>query len=423
MQSAVDKLKKVQGSPSFQKQIEEMERLTSSNAFNNQMRLAGTATEAATRAWTGFDSARMVFEEMSSHQSLVDNAFLGLSAVETVGVGALAAREYMKGIDTLSDYIGKNASMMDSLASTALKGLDLDNSIMKAAKGIAEQFKTPSLAETVIGKSIFTDSCLQDMKQNAMGIGGLEISTIHENAMGVGGLEISTIHDSLTGLIGNQEAMLSAIEGVVGDRWNDIGNLESAAITAAKIAQELSRKVIVKPQVEEENKASGDNNNSGDLDLTFEPLAMTGTATTITPEKIGDSGRKKAFCLLIFIFIVQSIWDDIIVPQINDRVITPMIEKYMEKGDDQSERELNNNIKKLPMLEGVTIVSDFRFISGPDVRLHEGATTKSKVLHTLKHGQAITVLEKRKKWLNVSCSLGNDSVEGWLPSTYTRRFV
>ena len=69
-------------------------------------------------------------------------------------------------------------------------------------------------------------------------------------------------------------------------------------------------------------------------------------------------------------------------------------------------------------------ISNFRFITGDNVRLREDSSTKSAVLDELVLGQVVEVHSKKKNWIEVSYQYEDGTyMSGWVFTRYTARFV
>jgi hypothetical protein len=127
------------------------------------------------------------------------------------------------------------------------------------------------------------------------------------------------------------------------------------------------------------------------------------------------------FQLVIFFTFLQ-----IFLPQVNSisaNLLTPVVTSYLD-GSRNSNREKINDIKKLPSKIDSLDTHQLRFITGNNVRLRVDASTKSEVLDEMVLGQVVTILSKKKNWIEISYEYENGEVmEGWVFTRYTARFV
>ena len=87
---------------------------------------------------------------------------------------------------------------------------------------------------------------------------------------------------------------------------------------------------------------------------------------------------------------------------ITSNIITPRVESYILNSN-ASEIQKNNHIKNITM----TIKNmNLRFISGENFYLRRSPAVASSVLDLTKFGQAVTVLSKRRNWIEVEYQLG-----------------
>jgi uncharacterized protein YgiM (DUF1202 family) len=127
--------------------------------------------------------------------------------------------------------------------------------------------------------------------------------------------------------------------------------------------------------------------------------------------------------LQAFIFFVLL---HVFLPQINNiasNLITPHIESYLRESR-LSDREKINAIKKMPRDLGELDTDLLRFITGNNVRLRKHPSVKSEILDELILGQVVTVISKKKNWIQVEYEYENgDVMTGWVFTRYTARFV
>lgn len=123
---------------------------------------------------------------------------------------------------------------------------------------------------------------------------------------------------------------------------------------------------------------------------------------------------------LIIIFIFMQI----LLPQLNNitaNLVTPYVEEYLSS----SSNNKNIKIKEISVIAKREKIETtrLRFITGDNVRLRFGPSTSSEILDELQLGQVVTVLSKKKNWIEVQYSYDNNEIlHGWVFTRYTAKF-
>lgn len=117
-----------------------------------------------------------------------------------------------------------------------------------------------------------------------------------------------------------------------------------------------------------------------------------------------------------FLFIFNKIFFPILL-SIAANIITPSAELYKK----EKINHINDNI----LISTRSIkVDNVRFISGNNVYLRKSSSVDSNVLDTTKSGQVVTVISKRKNWIEVEYKNENDEImHGWVFTRYTKKLV
>jgi hypothetical protein len=135
-------------------------------------------------------------------------------------------------------------------------------------------------------------------------------------------------------------------------------------------------------------------------------------------EKFKDS--PPLFQTIIYFVILQ-----IFIPQIvsiNANLLTPYVKSYLNEKN-ITKRERINKIKKLPLSLNNINTDQIRFVTGNNVRLRKSPSTNAEILDEMVLGQVITVLSKKKNWINVEYTYEDGKViTGWIFTIYTKRF-
>ncbi|WP_462175559.1 SH3 domain-containing protein [Pseudoalteromonas gelatinilytica] len=120
------------------------------------------------------------------------------------------------------------------------------------------------------------------------------------------------------------------------------------------------------------------------------------------------------FCLL-----------EIILPQLNNissNLLTPKVESYLESND-KTNRQKIKDIKKIPLTLNDIDTTDLRFITGSNVHLRAGPSTSTEVCDELVLGQIVTVLSKKRNWIEVMYEYEDgEYMSGWVFTRYTAKF-
>jgi len=121
------------------------------------------------------------------------------------------------------------------------------------------------------------------------------------------------------------------------------------------------------------------------------------------------------FFLLLHVFLPQ-------INSISANLLTPVVESYLANSS-VCDKDKVKKIKKIAVSIKDVDTSNIRFIISNDVKLRQKPSTESAVLDRLVFGQVVTVLSKKKNWIEVLCEYENgEVVRGWVFTTYTAKF-
>ena len=124
---------------------------------------------------------------------------------------------------------------------------------------------------------------------------------------------------------------------------------------------------------------------------------------------------------ILFYFLIH-----VFLPQVNSisaNLITPVVESYLEASE-ETDRQKIKGIKNIPLALNDIDTTDLRFITGDNVRLRAGPSTNSEIHDELTLGQVVTVLTKKRNWIEVMYEYEDgESMSGWVFTRYTAKFV
>jgi hypothetical protein len=124
---------------------------------------------------------------------------------------------------------------------------------------------------------------------------------------------------------------------------------------------------------------------------------------------------------LFILFMILHVF----VPQINSisaNLITPHVESYLNESS-PTNREKINYIKKIPLNVEAVETKTLRFITGNNVRLRKSPSTNSPILDEMVLGQVVTVLSKKKNWIEIEYEYDDgEIIVGWVFTRYTAKF-
>lgn len=182
--------------------------------------------------------------------------------------------------------------------------------------------------------------------------------------------------------------------------------------------------------------------NSAIASLSLQNISVEGFALSdeqlCDPDKLGKEIEKvantedasaffKFFTKLpaIIQIIVVFCFLQIVGPVLNNiaaNLITPHVEKILFSKN-LSNKEKVGNIKKIKIEESIVELERLRFISGDNVRLRAGPSTKTKILNELTLGQVVTVISKKHNWIEVEYEdEDGEYFHGWVFTRYTAKF-
>ena len=125
-------------------------------------------------------------------------------------------------------------------------------------------------------------------------------------------------------------------------------------------------------------------------------------------------------------FILFAFLMNVILPQVNSisaNLLTPLVENYLESNK-KSDRQKIKDIKKIPLTLNDIDTTDLRFITGNNVRLRANPSTNAEIYDELVLGQIVTVLAKKRNWVEVMYEYeGGESMSGWVFTRHTAKFV
>ena len=125
-------------------------------------------------------------------------------------------------------------------------------------------------------------------------------------------------------------------------------------------------------------------------------------------------------------FILFAFLMNVILPQVNSisaNLLTPLVENYLESNK-KSDRQKIKDIKKISLTLNDIDTTDLRFITGNNVRLRASPSTNAEIYDELVLGQIVTVLAKKRNWVEVMYAYeGGESMSGWVFTRHTAKFV
>jgi hypothetical protein len=122
----------------------------------------------------------------------------------------------------------------------------------------------------------------------------------------------------------------------------------------------------------------------------------------------------------IYFIFIQIIFSQI--NSISANLLTPHVELYLHEKN-ITQREQINKIKKLPLTVKNIDTNQLRFITGNNVRLRKSPSTNSEILDEMELGKIVTVLSKKRNWINVEYTYKDGTaITGWVFTIYTKRF-
>lgn len=171
-------------------------------------------------------------------------------------------------------------------------------------------------------------------------------------------------------------------------------------------------------------------NDREDLDVINDPVSEYKVESIV--DSLSDVSESKRFIdffkglnpniQAIIIYMVLSFFES----QINN-----VISYHMNMGLDHiysndalSTKEKVHKTKSIVWGIDDAQLSNFRFITGDNVRLREDSSTKSAILDELALGQVVEVHSKKKNWVEVSYQYEDGTyMNGWVFTRYTARLV
>ena len=125
-------------------------------------------------------------------------------------------------------------------------------------------------------------------------------------------------------------------------------------------------------------------------------------------------------------FILFSFLMHVILPQVNSisaNLITPIVEGYLESNE-KTDKQKIKDIKKISLTIMDINTTDLRFITGNNVHLRASPSTNAEIYDELLLGQIVTVLAKKRNWVEVMYEYKDgESMSGWVFTRYTAKFV
>lgn len=120
------------------------------------------------------------------------------------------------------------------------------------------------------------------------------------------------------------------------------------------------------------------------------------------------------FLLQLFLPVIQNVIANL---------VTPYVQSYIESKAGFSQKVSMNYLKRIPEKAQVIDVTGLRFISGDNVRLRRSSSTSSEILDEMVLGQVVTILSKKRNWIEVMYEYDDGEVlTGWVFTRYTKRF-
>lgn len=140
--------------------------------------------------------------------------------------------------------------------------------------------------------------------------------------------------------------------------------------------------------------------------------------TTPETEFIDIFPKLHPYLQAVLIFLFKTILLGIVIG-ISGNLLTPYAEKMLKSG--RMSTDQIRAVKKTPLQDVDT--ATLRFIYRNGVKLRAKPSTRSEILDVLVAGQVVSVLDKRKSWVEVVYSNDEDQeCRGWIMTTYTTKF-
>jgi hypothetical protein len=167
-------------------------------------------------------------------------------------------------------------------------------------------------------------------------------------------------------------------------------------------------------------------NNS--TNLSYQNMHFDSDALEDNIQKLADAQNHNIFsnifakiplpvqAIIVFMFLY------IIMPQINSILITPYVNEYLSSSK-ATDREKIKEISKINSNSSIFGTDNLRFITGNNVLLRSGPSTKTEILDELCLGQVVTVLSKKRNWIEIEYVYqDNEVLRGWVFTRYTAHF-
>ena len=102
------------------------------------------------------------------------------------------------------------------------------------------------------------------------------------------------------------------------------------------------------------------------------------------------------FKTLILFLLIQVFFNQL--NSISANLLTPLVQDYLNENFFSTKPQVSQ-IKNIPICTNYIDTTNIRFITDDNVRLRESSTTNSKIIDELAFGQIVTVLSKKRNWI------------------------
>ena len=353
------------------------------------------------------DLARISQKSIESmHENLAEKAMESVS-LSSVAQGVLDSMkknyDIQKSIESMHENLAEKAMKSVSLSSVAQgvldsmkKNYDIQKSIESMHENLAEK------AMKSVSLSSVAQSVLDSMKKNYDIQKSIE--SMHENLAekAMKSVSLSSVAQSVLDSLKNNEAFYQSVVALAQADYRD---------SAFDI---INENVLNNP-----NSLLNDNI---DFDISALKKDIKELSGAENQKIFSDIFAKIPFNIqMIIIFIFMQI----ILPHINNisaNLMTPYVDKYLLSSSVTDKVKIKK-ISKIKLDNPVLEVNKLRFITRNNVILRSSPSTKTEILDELCLGQVVTVLSKKRNWIEVQyIDQDNEIVHGWVFTRYTARF-
>lgn len=224
--------------------------------------------------------------------------------------------------------------------------------------------------------------------------------------------EVAAIAQSISPLMDESMARMKSLLLAIDELKTTVPKTPTIDDILSQMSGEISR---------HDEKESLDVGDTEELKILLEESSKE-ISKTVDKESFLEAFRRVSpkiqnIIFFILLYVVLDVFNSV-----SADLITSKIQELIQE-DELTDKEKVRKIKKISAPTNAINALNVRFISAQNVNLRKGASRSSEIIALLDLGQIVTVISKKRNWIEVECEFEDREIlRGWVFSRYTNRF-